>query len=89
MKATTITIEFIEEEKSGKVIVEDDGIGIPANIKEQIFERGFGSHTGFGLFLIREIISITGLSIVENGIEGKGARFEISLPPGTWRRGSG
>ena len=88
-KATKITVEFIEEKKSEKLIVEDNGIGIPADIKEHIFERGFGSHTGFGLFLIREILAITGLSITETGAEGKGARFETFLPPGTWRRGSG
>jgi signal transduction histidine kinase len=70
---------------AGKLIVEDNGSGIPAILKKQIFERGFGKNTGFGLFLIREILAITGLSIEETGTEGKGARFEIRLPPGSWR----
>jgi signal transduction histidine kinase len=89
VKVTEITIHFNEEESSGMLIVEDNGIGIPAPIKERIFERGFGTNTGFGLYLIRQILPITGLSIRETGIEGKGARFEISLPPGTWRKGPG
>jgi signal transduction histidine kinase len=71
---------------SGLLIIEDNGIGIPADLKEQIFERGYGKNTGLGLFLIREILSINGASITETGTEGTGARFEICLKPGTWRR---
>lgn len=89
VKATEITVAFIEEENAGTLIIEDDGIGIPADLKERIFERKFGTNTGFGLFLIREILAITGLSITETGTAGKGARFEIHLPPGTWRNGPG
>jgi len=62
------------------IIVEDDGIGIPADVKEQIFERKYFQNTGLGLFLSREILSITGLSITETGTPGKGARFEIHVP---------
>lgn len=89
MKATEIVVGFIEEENAGTLFIQDDGIGIPADLKERIFERGFGTNTGFGLFLIREILAITGLSITETGTAGKGARFEIHLPPGTWRKGPG
>jgi signal transduction histidine kinase len=67
----------------------DNGVGITADDKKKLFQKGFGKHTGLGLFLSKEILSITGLSIHETGTEGKGTRFEISLPPGTWRRGSG
>jgi hypothetical protein len=38
-----------------------------------------------GLFLTREILGITGISIVENGDFGKGARFEMHIPRGTYR----
>jgi len=67
------------------IIYEDDGIGIPHTEKEKIFKRGFGRQTGFGLFLAREILAITDLSIRETGEPGKGARFEISVPPGFYR----
>jgi PAS domain S-box-containing protein len=63
----------------------DNGIGIPEGDKEKIFERGFGSHTGLGLFLIREILAITGITITENGEPGKGARFVVSFPKGRHR----
>ncbi len=68
------------------LVYEDDGAGIAPEDKERIFERGVGKHTGLGMFLIREILSITGITIKETGTPGKGARFEICLPPGTYRQ---
>jgi len=38
-------------------------------------------NTGLGLFLSREILAITSITIRETGIPGEGARFEISCPP--------
>jgi len=67
------------------VVCEDNGVGIPEKDKPRLFTRGFGKHTGLGLFLSREILSITGFTIMENGTPGKGARFEIRIPPGAWR----
>ena len=67
------------------MICEDDGVGIETGIKEKIFERGFGNNTGLGLFLTREILMITGITIRETGEPGSGARFIISLPKGTYR----
>lgn len=55
--------------------------------KEMIFEHGYGKHTGIGLFLAREILSITGLSIRECGTYQHGVRFEITVPTGKWRYG--
>ena len=81
-------IRFADQIREGECIIicEDDGIGIPVAEKEHIFEHGFGKHTGIGLFLSHEILSITGLSIRECGEEGKGARFEIIVPEGKYRR---
>ena len=67
------------------VAVEDDGIGISTEEKKKIFERGYGKNTGLGLFLIHEVLAITGFSIAETGEEGKGARFEITVPEGRFR----
>jgi len=38
-----------------------------------------------GLFFIREILDITGITITETGEPGKGARFEMKVPNGMWR----
>jgi len=75
-------------QKSGTSLViacEDDGPGVPPRYKEKIFSRGFYLHTGYGLFLSREILAITGISIRETGENGKGARFEIIVPEGAYR----
>ncbi|MHC1629377.1 MAG: sensor histidine kinase [Methanoculleaceae archaeon] len=67
------------------VIWEDDGPGFPHGTKEQIFERRFGNNQGLSLFLAREILGITGITIRECGTPGAGARFEIRVPDGAWR----
>lgn len=67
------------------IICEDDGIGIPEDEKEKIFKHEYGKHTGIGLFLSREILSLTGLTIRECGTVGDGARFEIQVPRGRYK----
>jgi PAS domain S-box-containing protein len=84
-KITTIRFSAQESGDNHLIICEDDGNGIPSDEKEQIFDRGFGKNTGLGLFLSREILSITGITIRENGEPGKGARFEIVMPKGYYR----
>jgi signal transduction histidine kinase len=83
---TEIRISILREKEGRLVIIyEDNGIGIPAPEKELIFNREFGKNTGLGLFLIREILAITGITIRENGTPGTGARFEILVPKGASR----
>jgi PAS domain S-box-containing protein len=67
----------------------DDGCGIPAGEKEKVFDQGYGKNTGFGLFFIREVLAITGLTIQETGTPGKGVVFEITVSKETWRTGTG
>ena len=67
------------------VICEDDGIGIPPDAKEKIFNRQFFQNTGLDMYLSRQILSITNISIRESGIYGSGARFEIRVPKGAYR----
>ena len=84
---TAIRVSFRHQNGEGEIVFEDDGVGVPAAQKEEIFERGVGKNTGLGLFLTKEILGITGISIRECGEEGKGARFEIAVPKGKWRMG--
>ncbi|MFA4876341.1 MAG: CHASE4 domain-containing protein [Methanoregula sp.] len=81
------TIQFFLQQSGNDylIICEDDGDGIPSDDKLRIFERGFGRNTGLGLFLAQEILNITGIIIRENGIPGKGARFEIVVSKENWR----
>jgi len=64
---------------------EDNGIGVPVDMKEEIFERGVGKNTGMGLFLVREILGITDITIAETGDEGMGVRFEMRVPKEAYR----
>lgn len=84
-RATFISLSCQERPKGLAILWEDDGTGIPDTEKEEIFERGFGKNTGLGLFLVREILAITGISIRETGTAGQGAKFEIIVPAGTYR----
>ena len=84
-KITTIRFSAEERDADHLIVCEDDGVGVLAEDKERIFERGFGKNTGMGLFLAREILSITGITIRETSEPGKGARFEITVPKGAWR----
>jgi len=81
------TIRFLSQESGTGLTIfcEDDGVGISDEVKKSLFIRGFGKHTGLGLFLSREILSITGITITENGKEGKGARFEMTVPKAMYR----
>jgi len=78
---TTVRLYMDTSDGQCRLIYEDDGLGIPDNEKEQIFLRGYGKNTGLGLFLIREILAITGITIIENGTYGQGVRFEMQIPP--------
>jgi len=82
---TTIRIAAHQEGTSLIINVEDDGWGISEHDKEHLFDRGYGKNTGLGLFLVKEILAITGMTIRETGIPGKGARFEIMVPAGKYR----
>ena len=72
------------------VTVEDEGPGIPPDNLETIFERfyterpegaAFGSHSGLGLAIARQIVTAHGGRIrAENRTDRSGARFIVELP---------
>ncbi len=83
--ASSVRISAAETANGCVIAYEDNGNGIVAEEKEKIFERGFGKNTGLGLFLVREILAITGITIRETGVSGQGARFEILVPRGAYQ----
>jgi PAS domain S-box-containing protein len=85
-RVTKVTVGNQLVDGAMKLVFQDDGRGINAEEKEVIFKRGYGKNTGYGLYMTVEVLGITGLSIVENGLPGKGARFEITIPAGKFRR---
>ncbi len=76
---------YCQETLTGVIVIcEDDGIGIPFDEKIRIFDRVVGDGK-FGLFFVSEFLTISGMTIIENGVPGKGARFEITVPKGAYR----
>ena len=71
-----------------RVIVEDNGPGIPEEQRERIFERfyqidhtrGPGRGAGLGLSIVRQIAHAHGGSVMAEARENGGARFVVELP---------
>ncbi|MDD5143317.1 transporter substrate-binding domain-containing protein [Methanoregula sp.] len=86
--ATEVRIRSREEAAKLTITIEDNGPGIPDAAKEKIFSRDYkATKGGSGLFLAREILSISGITIRETGVPGNGTRFEIVVPESRYRKG--
>jgi signal transduction histidine kinase len=88
-RVTRITFSCTVAGSSLVIRCADDGIGIPDWDKQHIFTKGFGRDSGLGLFLIQEILAITGITIRECGRYGEGACFALQVPEGQFRMGTG
>lgn len=84
-RISAIRLSARKEDLDLLLVYEDNGTGVVPEEKEKIFLKGFGKHTGLGMFLIKEILSITGITIRETGVYGQGVRFEIHVPSGRFR----
>ncbi len=87
-RTTKITFSYEVRPEGLAVFVEDDGVGVPTEMKNLIFERVKNKTTGragFGLYLSRAILAMTNIAIRETGEPDKGARFEIIVPKGSYR----
>ncbi len=69
-----------------RIEYEDNGPGVPDELKQSIFDAFFSrrpgkrSGTGLGLHFVGKVVQAHGGSIAESGCCGKGARFIIELP---------
>jgi two-component system NtrC family sensor kinase len=83
----TGTIRITTSAAAGQVqiAIEDDGIGIPSESLERVFEPGYttkgvGVGTGLGLAICRKIITEHDGEIAISSTKGSGTRVIISLP---------
>ncbi len=82
-----VTVSVVSDQEYAKLVVEDNGIGIPQAETEQVFERfhrvsdSNGTGCGLGLAIVREIVHAHDAQITLNpGSEGRGTRVEVTLP---------
>lgn len=80
-KLTKIRVYCKPQNKPTAIVYEDDGIGIDTQIKKQLFNKGVGRGTGYGLYLIKRTCEVYGWTVKETGHIGKGARFEFTIKP--------
>lgn len=84
-----IRVRLIKERRANQIIVEDTGIGIPADELPYIFERfyrveksrsrEFGG-SGLGLAIVKKLIELQGGTIDVYSELGVGTRFVITIP---------
>ena len=79
-KTSKIRVHYEEEEKQLKLVYEDDGVGIPAETKSNLFTEGYGRGTGYGLYLLKRICEAYGWVIEETGNPGQGVQFTMLIP---------
>jgi signal transduction histidine kinase len=87
-ESTTVSVIRLSaaiKDQGLSILYEDDGSGIPDSEKEKVFAIGYEEGTYHGLFLVRELLSYTGIRIRENGTFKSGVRFEIEVPEDKFR----
>jgi signal transduction histidine kinase len=80
----TIRVSSERSDSTIRVLVEDEGPGIPPDLKDKIFEPFFSTKkegTGFGLAVALQTVEEHGgtLKLVEHETEGSGAVFVVEL----------
>jgi PAS domain S-box-containing protein len=75
------TVTITVGELADGFFVDDDGVGIPAADREQIFERGYSTNregTGLGLSIVAQIAEAHGWEISLADSESGGVRIEVT-----------
>jgi PAS domain S-box-containing protein len=84
-----IVVELVSDGESAVMHVIDQGIGIPEDRQQRIFERferavgtwQFGGF-GLGLWIARQIVDASGGRIAVDSAPGRGSTFSVRLPLG-------
>ena len=87
---TPVTVSVRQEDGNAVLEVDDRGPGVPADMRERVFERfarGAGDAapsggSGLGLAIVRAVTTSHGGTVEVGEAEGGGARFVVTLPAG-------
>ena len=84
-----IKVDIIVEDKWIKILFEDNGIGIPIEMQDKIFDRflrldnslrRLNEGSGIGLSIVKSMVEVHGGSISVNSVLNQGSVFEVKLP---------
>lgn len=84
-----ITIDVKEQDEKIKILITDNGVGVPTADQEKLFTKFFRASnvvrmqtdgSGLGLFIVKNIIEKHGGEVKINSEEGRGTTCKIVLP---------
>ena len=70
-------------EDAARIVVSDDGAGVPGEIRERLFEPFFTTRahgTGLGLAVVQAVVRAHGGSVTLSSVPGAGSSFAVELP---------
>ena len=84
-----VTVELRHEDDGAiRLAVTDEGLGVPPEQREAVFDRFYQAHDGdhlsglgLGLFITRQIVDLHGGFVRIEELERPGSRFVVALPP--------
>ncbi len=85
-EGTHIHASVVRENGSVRLVVSDDGPGIPDELREKVFERFVrgsgdrGGSFGLGLSIVRAVAESHGGRVELESANGRGTRFVVTLP---------
>ena len=82
-----VTVVLTHDDTTARIIVRDDGMGLPENEVSRIFDSHFrgsnttsGSGNGYGLFLVKQAVEAQGGSVHASSRPGQGMSITFTLP---------
>lgn len=81
-QGNTISVRATQEANRARILVQDQGPGIPADVRKKIFEPFFTTKTqgtGLGLAIVRKLVELHGGTISLCEVD-KGSCFELTIP---------
>lgn len=83
-----VRVRCVDEDDAVVVLVEDSGIGIPADKLERIFDEYYQVDThgtkrmgvGLGLAIVKEVARLLGFNVKINSIVGSGTKVALRIP---------
>lgn len=83
-----INLNVAAKGESVEISVQDFGIGMPANVISNLFQKFYRSHrsretvsgTGIGLYISKAIVESHGGTIGVSSVENEGSTFTVTLP---------